>query len=134
MWQRPLVTGPIHLRFKNLSGKKGGGVSTSAVSSISRRPPGRITCTMVKHSVNWIVSAHPVQTTPKRHGFLMIKLAAFQANSAARMKLRLPGNREEIERRTSNAQDRTSIVDGFIKSLKTFFGVIPAGPVPDLIR
>ena len=62
MWQRPLVTGPIHLRFKNLSGKKGGGVSTSAVSSIY-------------------------------------------------MKLRLPGNSEEIERRTSNAQDRTSIID-----------------------
>jgi len=31
----------------------------------------------------------------------MIKLAAFQANGAAYMKLRLPGNSDRIERRTS---------------------------------
>jgi len=34
----------------------------------------------------------------------MIKLAAFQANGAAYMKLRLPGNSEKIERRTSNVE------------------------------
>jgi len=82
---------------------------------------------MVKHSINWIVSPHPLyKTAPKWHSFLMIKLAAFQANGAAYMKLRLPGNSEKIERRTSNAQHRTSNIDGFVKSLKTSFGVIPA--------
>ena len=38
-----------------------------------------------------------------------------------------PGpNSEQIERRTSNVQHRTSNIDGFVKSLKTSFGVIPA--------
>jgi hypothetical protein len=60
---------------------------------------------MVKHSINWIVSPHPLyKTALKWHGFLMIKLAAFQANGAAYMKLRLPGNSEKIEGRTSNVE------------------------------
>jgi hypothetical protein len=33
----------------------------------------------------WFIALY--ETTPKWHGFLMIKLAAFQASSAARMKL-----------------------------------------------
>jgi len=70
------------------------------------------------------------ETTPKWHGFLMIKLAAFQANGAAYMKLRLPGNSEKIERRTSNAQHRTSNIDGFVKSRIFPFSGFP--PLPSL--
>jgi len=57
----------------------------------------------------------------KRHIFFAIKLAAFQASGDARMRLRLAGfllvelqlgeNSEKIERRTSNAQHRTSNID-----------------------
>ena len=48
------------------------------------------------------------ETTPKWHGFLMIKLAAYQVNGGTRMKLRLAGkaNRLNIEHRTSNIERR----------------------------
>jgi hypothetical protein len=46
------------------------------------------------------------ETTPKWHGFLMNKLAAFQAIGGARMKQRLAGtvNRLNVEHRTSNIE------------------------------
>ena len=46
------------------------------------------------------------ETTPKWHGFLVIKLAAFQTSDGARMKLRLAGtvNRLNVEHRTSNIE------------------------------
>ena len=51
----------------------------------------------------------------------MIKLAVFQASGGAHMELRLAGNVNRL-----NVEYRTSNVDGFVKSLKTSFGVIPA--------
>jgi hypothetical protein len=42
----------------------------------------------------------------------MIKLAALAAGDRARMKLRLAGTANRLERRTSNVQRRTSNVDG----------------------
>jgi len=46
------------------------------------------------------------ETSPKWHGLLMIKLAAYQANCGTRIKLRLAGtaNRLNIERPTSNVE------------------------------
>ena len=48
------------------------------------------------------------ETTPKWHGLLIIRLAAYQANGGTRMKLRLAGtaNRLNIEHRTSNIERR----------------------------
>jgi hypothetical protein len=48
------------------------------------------------------------ETTPKWHGFMMIRLTAYQANDGTRMKLRLAGtaNRLNIEHRTSNIERR----------------------------
>ncbi len=43
-----------------------------------------------------------IETTPKWHGFLMIKLAAFQASGWARMKLRLAGTVNRLNVDTSN--------------------------------
>jgi hypothetical protein len=53
------------------------------------------------------------ETTPKWHGFLMIKLVAFQASGGACMKLQVAGkvNRLNVEHRTSNIQHRTSNID-----------------------
>ncbi|MDH3828158.1 MAG: hypothetical protein OET21_12115, partial [Desulfobacterales bacterium] len=51
----------------------------------------------------------------------LIRLAAFQTSGGARMKFRLPGTVKRL-----NVQHRTSNIDGFVKSLKTSFGVIPA--------
>jgi hypothetical protein len=42
-------------------------------------------------SIFWIKVNASCETTPKRHGFLMIRLAAFQASGEARMKHRLAG-------------------------------------------
>ena len=46
------------------------------------------------------------ETTPKWHGFLMVRLAAFLASGGARMKLRLAGTvkRLNVEHRTSNIE------------------------------
>jgi hypothetical protein len=49
------------------------------------------------------------ETTPKWHGFSMIKLVAFQASGGARVKHRLAGtvNRLNVEHRTSNVDGAT---------------------------
>jgi hypothetical protein len=58
------------------------------------------------------------ETPPKWHGFLRIKLAAFQASDAAYMKLRLAGtaNRLNVEHRTPNIERRILMALRFIES------------------
>ena len=63
----------------------------------------------INGSVLMLILNFLYETTPKWHGLLMIKLAAFQASAGARMKHRLAGtmNRLNVEHRTSNVDDAT---------------------------
>jgi hypothetical protein len=58
------------------------------------------------------------ETTPKWHGFLRIKRAAFQARGGAHMRLRLAGTakRLNVEHRTSNIERRILMALRFIES------------------
>ena len=60
-------------------------------------------------------NAKPRETTPKWNGFLMIKLAAFQASGGARMKLHIVAT---ANRRMSNIEPQN--VEGWNRFAQSF--------------